>query len=240
MSDRPWLDENDPALRSERELLKRLNAEQPPAGSVDRGWAVLAAEISVLGAAAPAAASTAGAAHGAAQAGGVAGVGLGAKIAVGVALAGGTLWGGAALLEPQDPHVAAKNVPAETRPAKAAPVTTPPVADEAMADAPVVNPSQPAGPARPANSATTLAEEGRLLAKAHQLVQAGQGQEALEVLRTSSTRYPRSVLYQEREVLTIEALGATGAFGAAKARAERFLKRYPKSPHAGRLQRFVE
>jgi hypothetical protein len=48
------------------------------------------------------------------------------------------------------------------------------------------------------------------------------------------------VLYQEREVLTIEALGATGAFGAAKARAERFLKRYPKSPHAGRLQRFVE
>jgi outer membrane protein assembly factor BamD (BamD/ComL family) len=98
----------------------------------------------------------------------------------------------------------------------------------------------PSEPARPTSSTTTLAEEGRLLAKAHQLVQAGQGQEALEVLRTSAARFPKSVLYQEREVLTIEALGATGAFGAAKARAERFLKRYPKSPHSGRLQRFVE
>jgi outer membrane protein assembly factor BamD (BamD/ComL family) len=60
------------------------------------------------------------------------------------------------------------------------------------------------------------------------------------VLRLSQSRYPRSVLYQEREVLTIEALGATGAAGAAHQRAERFLERYPSSPHAGKLKRFVE
>jgi len=38
----------------------------------------------------------------------------------------------------------------------------------------------------------------------------------------------------------IEALGATGSTAAAKQRAQRFLKRYPGSPYAGRLQRFVE
>lgn len=237
MSDRPWLEENDPALRSERELLKRLNAEQPPAGSVDRGWAALAAEIAVLGAAgtATASAAAAGPAHGA-QAGGVAGAGLAAKVAVGAALAGGTLWGGATLLAPQDTQPSGPpNIPAATTPAKPLPDVRPPVA----AEPPPGNPP-PADPARPGNPATTLAEEGRLLAKAHQLVQAGQGREALEILRASAARYPRSVLYQEREVLTIEALDTTGAFGAAKVRAERFLRRYPKSPHAGRLQRFVE
>ena len=59
-------------------------------------------------------------------------------------------------------------------------------------------------------------------------------------MRASEARYPRSVLYQEREVLTIEALGATGASSAARQRAERFLKRYPNSPHAARLKWFVE
>jgi hypothetical protein len=43
MSDRPWLEDNDPSLRTERALLKRLNAAQPPAGSADHGWAALAA-----------------------------------------------------------------------------------------------------------------------------------------------------------------------------------------------------
>ncbi|HKY39312.1 MAG TPA: hypothetical protein VJN18_25415 [Polyangiaceae bacterium] len=237
MSDRPWLEENDPALRSERELLRRLNAEQPPAGSVDRGWTALAAEIAVLGAAVTAAAgaAAAGPAFGVAQVGGVVGAGLAAKVAVGVALAGGTLWGGATLLRPHDTQPAPpQNVPAEMTPAKPSAAVVPP------AEEPTVGNPRPAVPTRPVRSTTTLAEEGRLLAKAHQLVQTGQGQEALEILRTSAARYPRSVLYQEREVLTIEALGATGAFGAAKARAERFLKGHPKSPHAGRLQRFVE
>jgi hypothetical protein len=48
------------------------------------------------------------------------------------------------------------------------------------------------------------------------------------------------VLSQEREVVTIEALGAVGGIGAARSRAERFLKRHPSSPHASRLKRFIE
>jgi len=95
-------------------------------------------------------------------------------------------------------------------------------------------------PARPPASVTTLGEEGRLVSRAHHLIQAGQGGEALKVLRLLESRYPRSVLSQEREVLTIEALGATGDSAAARARAKRFLERHPRSPHAARLQRFVE
>jgi outer membrane protein assembly factor BamD (BamD/ComL family) len=79
-----------------------------------------------------------------------------------------------------------------------------------------------------------------MLASAHRLVQQGKGAEALGLLRTLAARYPRSVLSQEREVLTIEALGATGDTKQAQARAERFLQRHPSSPHAGRLERFVK
>ncbi len=239
MSDRPWLEDNDPSLRSERELLRRMNAEQPPAGSVDRGWAVLAAEIAVLPVIDPSAAGPAAGAGTAASS--VASTGLLTKLVVGMALAGGAIWGGTTLLKPDQARAPRDQRPAVTsalpQPAAVTPPSTP---AEVIEEAPPSSEAQPSGVGRPSSSTTTLAEEGRLLAKAHQLVQAGQGQEALEVLRTSATRFPRSVLYQEREVLTIEALGATGAFGAAKARAERFVKRYPKSPHSGRLQRFVE
>ena len=48
MSERPWLEMSDPALGTERELLWCLQARTPPLGSVDRGWAVLAAEIAAL------------------------------------------------------------------------------------------------------------------------------------------------------------------------------------------------
>jgi hypothetical protein len=242
MSDRPWLEENDPTLRTERELLKRMNAEQPPAGSVDRGWAVLAATIAVIPVVAPTVAGATGSAAGAGTAASsVAGTGLLTKLVVGVALAGGAVWGGTALMKPDGARAPQEQRPVVTSALPQPAAVTPPSVPTEAAEAALPNDeAQPSGPARRSSSTTTLAEEGRLLARAHQLVQAGQGREALEVLRTSATRFPKSVLFQEREVLTIEALGATGAFGAAKARAERFLKRYPKSPHSGRLQRFVE
>jgi TolA-binding protein len=235
MSDRPWLEDGDPALRVERSLLKRLNEQAPPAGSVDQGWAALAAEIPALHGGGLAGSSPVHAAH---AAGGT-GVVLAAKIVAGVAIAGGVLWGGSALLKPESASPSPHHelvIPAETPPAPRAPEAV----TETSPEQAVAKPEPPMAPAHPASSATTLVEEGRLLAKAHELVQSGQSQDALEVLRLSQARYPRSVLYQEREVLTIEALAATGAASSAKQRAERFLKRYPNSPHAGRLQRFVE
>jgi TolA-binding protein len=233
MSDRPWLEDADPALKVERTLLKKLNGEQPPAGSVDHGWAALSAEI----AGAPLLDATAGLAP-AAKA--TAGVGIATKIAAGIAVAGGVLWGGGALLSTESASPTPSTRPSVPAEAPAERRAEPPAAVEPNDDEPLPKHAAPSGPARPATSATTLAEEGRLLARAHQLVQSGQAQQALEVLRDSQVRYPRSVLYQEREVLTIEALGATGNAGPAKQRAERFLKRYPKSAHGARLKRFVE
>lgn len=241
MSDRPWLEGTEPALRAERALLKRLNAQQPPPGSVEQGWAALSGEIAALKALDPAAVGQVGPthalAHGAGASGGLA---VAAKLAAGVALAGGALWAGSELLAP-----ASTGSPSAPREQPVVP-TPAPVERRAQVPEPVTTPQpapaktqRPASTARPA-TATTLAEEGRLLARAHELVQAGQGKQALEVLRASESRYPRSVLFQEREVLTIEALGVTGSTQAARSRAERFLQRYPKSPHAGRLQRFVE
>ncbi len=239
MSDRPWLEDGDPSLKVERALLKRLNAQQPPVGSVEQGWAALAAELpSLHGPGAGHIDPTHGLGHGAASGS----MGLAAKIALGVALAGGAAWTGGALLKSDDASTLPRprqpsHVPAEAPREAQWPVAEP--SSEKSADVERA-PARVPSPARPASSATTLAEEGRLLAQAHQLIQSGQGQQALDVLRTSESRYPRSVLYQEREVLTIEALGVTGASSAAEQRAQRFLKRYPNSPHAGRLKRFVE
>ena len=244
MSDRPWLEDGDPSLRIERTLLKRLNAQEPPSGSVDQGWSAIAAEIAAMQGISALGASSVHATHAAAHGAGGFSLGLAAKLALGVTLAGGALWGGSALLQPETTSPTPRhdvNVPAES-PRDVRTPAPPVIAQEPQDTQEQASAKQPtpANPARPQSSATTLVEEGRLLAKAHELVQAGQGQQALEVLRLSQARYPRSVLYQEREVLTIEALAATGNSSAAKQRAERFLKRYPTSPHVGRLQRFVE
>jgi len=244
MSDRPWLEDADPSLRIERDLLKRLNAEQPPGGSVDQGWAALSAEIAGLQALGSAASSAAGPAHGLPHvAAGSAGVGLATKIVAGVALGGGMLWGGVALLRSENASSLtapqAISAPVHAQPRSVQPAATQPSAESRAEDS-ADSPEQPGAPARRTPSATTLVEEGRLLAKANALVQSGQARQALEVLRQSESRYPRSTLYQEREVLAVEALAASGATAAAKQRAARFLKRYPNSPHAGKLQTFVQ
>jgi hypothetical protein len=158
-----------------------------------------------------------------------------------VAAAGGALWGGSQLLSSAD-EAALRPQPVEAAPVARAPRPAPlalPVVPSA-ADESAAKPAPPLTTPRPVPSTTSLVEEGRLLAKARQLVQSGQGPRALEVLRVSESRYPRAVLAQEREVVTIEALALAGNAASAKQRAQRFLKRYPSSPHAGRLQRFVE
>src|SRR3954465_7113080 len=98
MSDRPWLEDGDPTLRAERSLLKRLNEQAPPTGSVDQGWAALAAEIPALHGVGLPSTSPVHAAHAAAHAAGGTGLVLAVKIVAGVAIAGGALWAGSALL----------------------------------------------------------------------------------------------------------------------------------------------
>jgi hypothetical protein len=235
MADRPWLDGADPELKIERALLRRLSGEQPPVGSVERGWAALAAELGALDVAA-----SLGQAH--TQTHTLAQQALTsskwttlAKLGAALGVAGGVAYTGGQMLD---------TTPAAPTPTVAPsppPQSTPHVAPSQLLDEPSVDPmpsvERPA-PRQPASS--TLAEEGKLLAKARQLMQGGQVSQALTLLQSSAQRYPNSVLSQEREVLTIEALGASGALPAAKQRAKRFVQRYPASPYQNRLQRFVE
>jgi TolA-binding protein len=239
------LEDADPSLRLERDLLKRLNSEQPPSGSVDRGWAALSAEIAgvhAIGAAASVASGSAQGTHAAAASS--AGVGIATKLVAGVALSGGLLWGGAALLKTQGESTLTApqlvSTPAHTQPRGVTVAPAAPPSVESQTRDAAESADQPLAPARRAPLATTLAEEGRLLARANALVQSGHARQALDLLHESESRYPQSTLYQEREVLTVEALAASGAKSAAKQRAERFLKRYPNSPHAGKLQTFVQ
>jgi hypothetical protein len=228
------LDDADPELKLERTLLRRLNAQQPPVGSVERGWAALAGEIGALG---PGSAAThATAQHTLATSKWVAFAKLGAAVGV----AGGVVWGSVQLLSGEAAPPAPALAPAPR--AHGSPAASPP------APAPLANESAPLEsaprseqqPSRAALPGSTLAEEGKLLAKARQLAQSGHAREALELLQASAQRFPRSVLSQEREVLTIEALAASGNLPSAKQRAQRFLQRYPTSPYLERLQRFTE
>lgn len=58
---------------------------------------------------------------------------------------------------------------------------------------------------------------------------------ALRVTDEHRRTFPRGRLSEEREVLAIEALAALGRWPAARARAERFERRYPGSVHHDRL-----
>jgi hypothetical protein len=234
MSDRPWLSQNEPRLRLERELLKELAAQEPAKGSVDRGWAALAAELPVPQAPSPLGGESGLTAQPAAS------WGLAAKLTVGLSAAVGAAWLGSQFTndEARSPtapsaHVAPVVAPPAhaARPSENEPPREAPPAVEPRSPSPAVS--------RAPASNTTLAEEGRLLASAHRLVQAGRGSEALQVLGNLKQRYPRSVLSQEREVLTIEAVAATGDLAAARALTQKFLTRHPQSPHASRLERFT-
>ena len=62
---------------------------------------------------------------------------------------------------------------------------------------------------------------------------------ALQLCREHVVRHPNGVFVQEREVLAIEALLGTRRRRAAEARAAIFLERYPRSPHAHRVQNLI-
>jgi outer membrane protein assembly factor BamD (BamD/ComL family) len=61
---------------------------------------------------------------------------------------------------------------------------------------------------------------------------------AIMTLERLQTRFPKGVLMQERDVLTIQVLAALGDVAGANRRAKQFLEAYPSSPHAPQLRRF--
>jgi hypothetical protein len=107
------------------------------------------------------------------------------------------------------------------------------------APAPVVDIPQPKADARSAASGALTAELG-VLDVARSKLAAGDARGALGVLDDYTRTYPRGRLNLEAEVLRIDALAKAGETGAAKKRAEAFLKRYPKSVLASRVRRYLD
>jgi hypothetical protein len=99
----------------------------------------------------------------------------------------------------------------------------------------VTDAPQPKADARAAGSGALTAELG-VLDLARSKLAAGDARGALGVLDDYVRTYPRGRLNLEAEVLRIDALAKAGETGAAKKRAEAFLKRYPKSVLASRVR----
>ena len=76
--------------------------------------------------------------------------------------------------------------------------------------------------------------------RARDALRAGDPGGALAMLEAARARFPRGVLLQERQVLTIEALAASGDRARASRQARGFLRQFPASPLASRVRPFVE
>jgi hypothetical protein len=182
---------------------------------------------------------------------------LTAKILLGVALGGSTVAAGswwATHRSADKPAVMAK---ADLRPSPAPAPAPEPVPAEPPAEAPVVDPCEspsatpcataatPSTPERVAKSADTprrrylLGVESRLLTEARAELRRGDARAAMSTLERLQTRFPNGVLMQEREVLTIEVLAASGDTAGARKKARDFLRAYPNSPHAEQVRRFT-
>jgi hypothetical protein len=78
--------------------------------------------------------------------------------------------------------------------------------------------------------------ESAMILEARAALRGGRVTSALELLERAASLYPRGVLTQEREALHIEALMRSGATERARQSGASFVKRYPGSPHAGRVR----
>ena len=239
MSDPPRL-LSDGGDAFERDLLRSWDLEQPSDAARARALAAVGIAAGAAGAA-----KAAGGAPLAPK-----GIGLGGALAkwalLGV-LGFGTA--GAAYVYVSSRHVAP---PIAESPPKA-PVlestgpSAPATAEaSALAPAPLVTPAPPSvvtTPAHPSKhavpSATALAEQVATLDRARAALASGDGAAALREIAACEARYPRGALFEEAEVLRIEALLAEGDRSAAGRAGARFLAAHPSSPHAAHVRALV-
>lgn len=99
----------------------------------------------------------------------------------------------------------------------------------------IVTPAlDPRGPAEPAPAAERAESEAMFLRRAQSTL-AADPVRALQMLQEHPTRYPRAILVQEREVMTIDALARLGRVDEARARAKAFVAQHPRSAHESRI-----
>ncbi len=122
-------------------------------------------------------------------------------------------------------------------------VAPPSVALGATEAAPALNqsagPVQSATPMATPGRASSLREESLAVMAARKALRSNDTAGALRLLEQAQLRFKKGALTEERESLTIEALAKSGHKAQASARASAFLSRYPRSPHAADVQRYV-
>jgi outer membrane protein assembly factor BamD (BamD/ComL family) len=104
----------------------------------------------------------------------------------------------------------------------------------------IETPDAPAQKADARGSSGALTAELGALDMARSKLASGDARGALVVLDDYARTYPRGRLGLEAEVLRIDALSRAGETGAAKKRAEAFVKRHPKSVLAPRVRRYLD
>ena len=132
--------------------------------------------------------------------------------------------------------------PKPTAAAEVAPVVEAPVVAEPVVAAPVAAAPTPKVDVRSpssSSSSSALAAELGALDAARSRLNAGDASGALARLDDYARSYPRGRLALEAEVLRIDALSRNGQSGAAKKRAETFLRRHPNSVLASRVRAYL-
>lgn len=225
----------------ERELLGSVKYVGPPEGAKDDAWRAIAGQIAIVAAVGAATGSSAAAAT-KTGVGSLVSWALSTKVVAALAVSGLTAGAGyLALREPPAPAASSKLAPALAPPpaarTKGAPVLSPP---EQSQSAPIATtedaPSRRLEPRRP----DLLKQESELLTQARAQLRSGNPAGAQASLDRLQSQFPKGMLAQEREVLSIEVLSARGNVEGARRRARAFVKAYPHSPHSAKLARFIE
>jgi len=217
-----------PSAELSRAMLSRLEAALP--------LTLPLPDVSGADPTASAAQAALGAAKGAALGKAVVGTSLLAKLLVGAALVGSGMAAGAGMHAAMAPapevRVVTKTVEVKVPVYLPAPVAPAPV------QAPVAFPED-AGVKKHAGVPSDepaqderdrlLEKENALITRAQSALARREATLAIGALEAHAARFEKGQLSEEREALWIQALAMTGDTGSAKARAERFRKRYPRS-----------
>ena len=233
----------DPAVR---ELLQSLREAAPRSDAAIQSWAAMAAKVAALPKVVPppAVAPAPGiASHVAPALAQVVGGKLAAGLVIAAFLGVGGYWYRAAHHAPNRVVNPASSTPIAVPVAMQAPSAAQPM-PAAVLDAP--RPTVPALASAALSSAfssthpSRLDAEASLVATVRRELRGGDPRAALGTLRQLQTQFPNGELRQERDVLTVEALVASGNSAAAKSKAAAFIAAHPSSPLSTKLERLVE
>jgi hypothetical protein len=159
---------------------------------------------------------------------------------VGAAAVAGAVAGGAwyAHERPSTPRPTPATAVASARPAFV-PLPEKSVAVPLPSESPQVSSALPTRPedraARAPSRTEELAAEIALLAQVNSAINGGQAEKASALLREYDRRYSPGVLREERAAAGVLALCAAGRVDAARSAADRFEKRWPRSPLLARI-----